>query len=130
MKCRPGKWLYWLPLAALPFLAAWWLNSANVEREIGLNGTTGLKSAGADWAKVDLDGRDAVLSGEATSEDAVKAAIRALSATGGIRRVDAGQAKVVVPIVLAPPTIASVVTNNNRPEIRGTWPEGPRRHWS
>jgi len=47
MKCRPGKWFSWAPLAALPFLAAWWLNSGTLERDLETKAATALKAAGA-----------------------------------------------------------------------------------
>src|SRR5262245_24173776 len=106
MRCRPGKWLYWTPLAALPFLAAWWLNSGNLERDLEATTAAALSSAGAEWAKLGLDGRDVILTGEAESEEAVAAAVRAVVGTRGVRRVDSGQVKIVVPVVLAPPTVS------------------------
>jgi outer membrane protein OmpA-like peptidoglycan-associated protein len=120
MKCRPAKWILWAPLAALPFLAAWWLNSGSLESKLTESAGARLKSAGADWAKVEVDGRDALLAGDAPGRSLIDEAVKAVAGTYGIRRVDASAVKVK----LAEPTIDSLVTNNNRPEVRGTWPEG------
>jgi outer membrane protein OmpA-like peptidoglycan-associated protein len=119
MKCNPRKWLLWAPLAALPLLAAYWLNSDGLERRLAQTSGANLATIKADWAKLSFDGRDALLEGNAPGRKAIDDAVKAVAGTAGVRRVDATSAKVV----LAPPTITSVVTNNNRPEIRGTWPE-------
>ncbi len=119
MRCNPRKWLPWALLAGLPFLAAWWLNSEGIERQLAEKAGASLAAAKSDWAKVSFDGRDALLEGNAPGRIAIDEAVKAVAGTEGVRRVDASAAKVV----LAPPTITSVVTNNARPEIKGTWPE-------
>lgn len=119
MKCNPHKWLYWLPLAAVPFLAALWLNSAPIERKLTEAAGASLANLNADWAKLSIDGRDARLEGNAPGLRAIEEAAKAVAGIEGVRRVDVSPAKVV----LAPPTLAPLVTNNNRPEIKGTWPE-------
>lgn len=119
MKCNPRKWLLWAPLAALPLLAAYWLNSDGLERKLAEAAGANLSTIKSDWAKLSFDGRDALLVGDAPGRKAIDEAVKAVAGTEGVRHVDAASAKVV----LAPPTITSVVTNNNRPEIKGTWPE-------
>lgn len=119
MKCNPRKWLYWVPLAGLPFLAALWLNSTPIERKLTDAAGASLAGIKADWAKLSLDGRDARLEGQAPGLRAIEDAVKVVAGTEGVRRVDASPAKVV----LAPPTLAPLTTNNNRPEIKGTWPE-------
>lgn len=119
MRCNPRKWLLWAPLALLPFLAAFWLNSGGIERKLADAASANLAAAKADWAKLSFNGRDALLEGNAPGRSAIDAAVQAVAGTEGVRRVDAAQAKVV----LAEPTITSLVTNSNRPEIKGTWPE-------
>lgn len=119
MKCNPRKWLYWLPLAALPFFAGLWLNSGPIERKLVTAAGTGLGALKADWAKLSFDGRDARLEGDAPGLRAIEEAAKAVAGTEGVRRVDISATRVV----LAPPTLAPLVTNNNRPEIKGTWPE-------
>lgn len=119
MRCNPRKWLPWALLAVLPFLAAWWLNGEKIEQRLTETAGASLAAAKADWAKVSFDGRDALLAGDAPGRVAIDEAVKVVAATEGVRRVDASPAKVV----LAVPTITSVVTNNTRPEIKGTWPE-------
>ncbi|QIG51089.1 OmpA family protein [Nordella sp. HKS 07] len=119
MKCNPRKWLYWAPLAVLPFLGALWLNSAPIERKLTEAAGASLSGIKADWAKLSFDGRDARLEGSAPGVRAVEDAVKAVAGTEGVRRVESSAAKVV----LAPPTLDPLIANNNRPEIKGTWPE-------
>ena len=106
-------------MAGLPLLAALWLNSKGIEAKLAETATQSLAGAKGDWAKLSLDGRDARLEGNAPGRIAIDEAVKAVAGTPGVRRVDAAQAKVV----LAEPTINTLVTNNNRPEVKGTWPE-------
>ena len=106
-------------MAGLPLLAALWLNSKAIEGKLAQAASDSLSTAKADWAKVTVNGRDARIEGDAPGRIAIDEAARAVAGTPGVRRVDAAQAKVV----LAAPTADSLVTNNNRPEIKGTWPE-------
>jgi outer membrane protein OmpA-like peptidoglycan-associated protein len=120
MRCNPRKWLLWaIPMAGLPLLAALWLNGNATETKLAEAASASLSGAKADWAKLSFNGRDALLQGDAPGRIAIDEAVKAVAGTQGVRRVDAAQAKVV----LAPPTIETVVTNNNRPEVKGTWPE-------
>lgn len=120
MKCNPRKWLLWaIPMAGLPLLAALWLNGKGIETGLAAASKESLAAAKADWAKVSFAGRDALLEGDAPGRSAIADAVKAVAGTEGVRRVDATPAKVV----LAAPTIDPVVTNNNRPEVKGTWPE-------
>lgn len=119
MKCNPRKWLYWVPLAGLPLLAALWLNSAATEGKLTEAGRASLAGIKADWATLSFDGRDARLEGSAPGRRAIEDAVKAVAGTEGVRLVDASSTRVV----LAPPTLYPLVTNNNRPEIKGTWPE-------
>lgn len=120
MRCNPRKWLLWaIPMAGLPLLAALWLNSKGIEAKLTETAGASLSTAKADWAKVTFNGRDGLLAGDAPGRIAIDEAVKAVAGTAGVRRVDAAQAKVV----LAPPTIETLVTNNNRPEVKGTWPE-------
>src|SRR5262245_28766817 len=120
MKCNPRRWLLWaFPMAGLPFLLALWLNGKGIEAKLTAAAGDNLTAAKADWAKVTFNGRDGLLTGDAPGRAAIDEAMKAVAGTEGVRRVDAAQAKVV----LAPPTIESILTNNNRPELKGTWPE-------
>jgi outer membrane protein OmpA-like peptidoglycan-associated protein len=121
MDMRFGSWLKWAPLTAAPLLAAAWLNTDSLEKKLADRAAEALKGAGAEWAALTLDGRDAVLSGEGPSAEAIDAAAKAVAGTRGIRVVDVAALKVAE--ALAPPAVTAAVTNVNPPEIKGTWPE-------
>ncbi len=94
MKCRPHKWLLYAPLAVLPFLAAWILNTKSMQHEIAARVAANLATADAGWAKTTIGGRDAILLGDAPSAEALERAIRIVAGTYGVRRVDS-KARVV-----------------------------------
>ncbi len=119
MRCNPRRWLLWAPVALLPFLAALWLGSPAIDRQLADAAQSSLSRVSADWVKLNFDGRDARIEGDAPGRIAIDEAVKAVAGTVGVRRVDASSAKVV----LAMPTVTPVVTNNSRPEIKGTWPE-------
>ena len=127
IKCRPQKWLLYAPLAALPFLAAWAVNTRPMLLDLTERVTASL--AQSSWAKAKLDGRDVKLSGDAPSAEAIGEAVRLAAATSGVRRVES-VARVVEPpppppaVELAPPTVESLLANTATPSIKGTWAEG------
>jgi outer membrane protein OmpA-like peptidoglycan-associated protein len=126
MKCRPGKWLVWTPIALLPLLAAFVIGTRGVTEDITLRAFQNVTAAGGDWAAVTWNGRDAAIAGDAPNQEAIDKAVAALSETYGVRRV-ASTARVVAPppkVELPLPNIEPLLTNNAQPEIRGTWPEG------
>ncbi|WP_162918908.1 Ig-like domain-containing protein [Taklimakanibacter deserti] len=106
-------------MAGLPLLAALGFNSTGIEAKLTEAAGASLAEAKADWAKVTFNGRDGHIEGDAPGRLAIDEAVKAVAGTQGVRRVDAAQAKVV----LAAPTVDTLVTNNNRPEVKGTWPE-------
>lgn len=133
MSANPVRWLRWSPLALVPFLGAWWFGSPSLEQALQQSTLSAAKSGGLDWARIEISGRDATLSGEAPDEAAITAAVQATAGTYGIRRAVA-EATVAPPPPpppppppepepLAAPTVVSVITNKAQPEIRGTWPE-------
>src|SRR5262249_20731673 len=120
MRCNPRKWVLWaIPMAGLPLLAALWVNSKGIEGKLAQAAGASLSAARADLAQVTVSGRDVQIEGDAPGRIAIDEAAKTVAGTPGVRRVDATQAKVV----LAVPTVDSLVTNNSRPEIKGTWPE-------
>ena len=125
-KPRPGKWLLWaLPMVALPTLAAVWLNTSTLFREISARSTEQLFAIGANWAVPSFNGRDVTLSGDAPSQQAIDTAIEALAGVYGVRTVTSN-ARVVapLPVTLVAPRIKPLTSNNATPEITGTWQEG------
>ena len=109
-------------MAGLPLLGALWLDSKGIEGKLADTVKDSLSTEKADWAKVTINGRDAHIEGDAPGRIAIDQAVKAVARTLGVRRVDAVQVKVV----LATPTVASLVTKNSRPEIEGTWPDANR----
>ena len=123
-KPRPGKWLLWAPpMVALTSLAAHVLNSGALHKDISARTAEQLFAVGANWAVATFDGRDVTLIGDAPSQQAIDSAVKAVAGTYGVRTVTTG-ARIVVPLVLAPPTIDALIANNSTPEIKGTWQEG------
>jgi outer membrane protein OmpA-like peptidoglycan-associated protein len=108
--------------AGLPFFGAWLLNTSSLDTRLAEAAKAGLLASGADWADIQFDGRDAILTGEGPSPEAVAAATEAVAATYGVRRVDATGLKVAPP--LAAPAVSSFATNNPQAAVTGTWPEG------
>ncbi len=128
-KPSPGKWLLLaLPMVFLPTLAAFWLNTGSLFREISARTTERLFAIGANWAVPSFDGRDVTLGGDAPSQEAIDRALSAISGVYGVRTVSNG-ARVVapVPVTLVPPRIKSLTSNSATPEITGTWQEGPAK---
>ena len=58
-----------------------------IEDDLAKRSTDDLKAAGQEWAKVDLDGRDVVLSGDAPDGEAAKNAVDTVSEIWGVRTV-------------------------------------------
>ena len=123
-KPRPGKWLLWAPpMVVMTTLAAHMLNTGALTRDISARTTEQLFAIGANWAAASLNGRDVTLTGDAPSQQAIDSAVKALAGTYGVRTV-ATRARIVVPVVLTPPTIESLIANSSTPEIKGKWQEG------
>ncbi len=128
-KPRPGKWLLLaFPMIFLPTLAAFWLNTSSLIRDISARSTEQLFAIGANWAVATFDGRDVSLGGDAPNQQAIDSAVRALAGVYGVRTVTNG-ARVVapLPVTLLPPRIKPLTSNNPTPEITGTWQEGPAK---
>ena len=82
---RPSQWLKWAPLTVLPFIASYAIQTNSLVEDIGKRA----QAAAGDWAKVVLDGRDVVLSGDAKSIALLDVAVKAVAGTYGVRSVDA-----------------------------------------
>jgi outer membrane protein OmpA-like peptidoglycan-associated protein len=128
-KPNPGKWLLLaLPMTFLPTLAAFWLNTSSLSRDISARSTEQLFAIGANWAVPEFDVRDVRLGGDAPDQAAIDKALEALSGVYGVRTVTNG-ARIIAPapVTLVPPRIKPVITNSPTPEITGTWQEGPAK---
>ncbi len=122
---QPGKWAQFAVVGVgLPYLASGWLSTNSLVADVS---TRAAAAVGGDWAKINLEGRDATLTGEASSKEMADAAIKAVQNTYGVRVVNADGLKIVPPAPepLAAPTIAEIKADAaTAPEITGTWPEG------
>jgi outer membrane protein OmpA-like peptidoglycan-associated protein len=123
---QPFKWIQLMAVGAgLPFLAAGILQTNSLVQDVSSRAM-----AAAAGPKVDFDGRDAFLSGEVASQEALDAAKKNVEATYGVRLVDVSNLKIVAPppppapVTLAAPTVESITTAETQPMIKGTWPEG------
>ena len=111
--------------AGLPFLAAGVLQTNSLVQDVSSRAM-----AAAGGPKVEFDGRDAFLSGEVASQEALDAAKKNVEATYGVRLVDVSNLKIVAPppppapVTLVAPTVESITTAETQPMIKGTWPEG------
>ena len=123
---QPLKWIQLMAVGAgLPFLASslLWTNSL-------VQDVSSRAMAAAAGPKVDFNGRDAFLSGEVASQEALDAAKKNVAETYGVRTVDVSNLKIVAPppppapVSLVAPTVESITTAETTPMIKGTWPEG------
>lgn len=96
MTCKPTRWLVLAPVAALPFLAALTFGTAKLEERLLTEAAVRLESQGAAWARVQFEGRDAILSGNAPSVEALSEAEATIGAMDGVRIV-VSRARTVAP---------------------------------
>ena len=125
LKCNWPKWI--LPWAILPIAlgaGALLFNSDSLELKLGEAAGAQLKSSGAEWAIVKMDGRDAKITGEAPDQDAISNAAQMVAGTYGVRKVDISGSTVAPPVVLDAPTVNKVSGVGEIKEVTGTWPEG------
>jgi OOP family OmpA-OmpF porin len=58
-----------------------------IEDDLAARSLDDLKAAGQEWASIDMDGRDAILSGTAPDAEAASSAVEVVSNIWGMRRV-------------------------------------------
>ena len=120
---QPQKWvLGLLPLAVLVVVAGFW-KQGGVEADLTARASAGLVSASHDWAKLELSGRDARISGEAPSPEARAAALAAADRTYGVRR--ANDAMTVLPE--AAPFTFTALRDGAKITLTGAVPPGGAR---
>jgi outer membrane protein OmpA-like peptidoglycan-associated protein len=128
---QPSKWIQLTSVGALlPFLGAAAISTSFLVKDV-----TDRATVAAAGPKVEFDGRDAKLSGEVQSQEALDAAKNNVAAVYGVRTVDVSNVKIVppapppapAPVTLAEPTVDPITTAEAQPMITGTWPEGPAK---
>ena len=117
---RPSQWLKWAPLTILPFVAGAWLQTGGMVDDI----VSRAQAAAGVGAKIAVDGRDVVVTGEVASQAVLDSATKAISDTYGVRTVNTSGVKIAPPITFMAPTIDNLNTSMAMPDITGTWPEG------
>lgn len=89
MRCNPLRWLWGLiPISMLALLAHHWERTP-IETDLADRSRAALEQLGFDWAETSFSGRDALLTGHATEEDAPKTATQAVRGVWGVRVVKA-----------------------------------------
>lgn len=123
---QPRKWLPGLVvIAALAGIAAL-TQQGGMERALQTDGNASLQQAGLSWAKVALDGRDAVVSGEAPEPGLPGLALAAAERAFGIRQVRDDTR--VLP--LAEPFVVRAERSGQRVSLSGNVPpEAARQAW-
>src|SRR5882672_3422668 len=102
MRFRPSKWVLYAPVAALPLLAALFINGRTVHQDLVDRAASALMKGGDGWASLTVEGRDATISGEAPSAEAVDQAVKIVAGIHGIRLVESAT-RVVPPPPPPPP---------------------------
>ena len=82
---KPLRWLLGLPFLALLGALALFGMLSHIQDDLRIRAVEALQGAGYEWPKVDFDGRDAKLSGEATTEQEQQATLDAIRGTWGVR---------------------------------------------
>ncbi|MDF2996950.1 MAG: OmpA/MotB domain protein [Xanthobacteraceae bacterium] len=86
--CRWRTWWKGLPPLALLIAAAVFFSRAPVERDLAERAENLMNEIGESWARASFDGRDALLQGEALSEDARLKVRAELARMSGVRIVE------------------------------------------
>lgn len=126
-RCQPRKWIWGLVPLILPFIGAFVLNTPILVKKLKNQANAQLAAADLDEARVEMDGRDARVTGIAHSKDALAKFADNLVRNRGVRRVDVSSVKIVKPVVLEVPTVNKYAGNQRSPQISGTWQEGVAR---
>jgi OmpA-OmpF porin, OOP family len=94
MKCHPLRWVWGLvPIALFSAVAAMDIRG-RVESDLAKRTTEALQNANLGWAKVQFNGRDGIVSGQAEDETEPGKAIQLASNISGVRIFD-GQAELL-----------------------------------
>ncbi|HRY06691.1 MAG TPA: OmpA family protein [Hyphomicrobiaceae bacterium] len=85
MRCNPWRWLWGLiPIAILTFLTVQWEHD-RIESDLRQRTETALQAAGQQWAVTAFDGRDGLITGQATSDEGPQRALAVVRDVWGVR---------------------------------------------
>ncbi len=85
MRCNPWRWLWGLiPIAILTFLTVQWEHD-RIETDLRSRAETALKAAGLQWAVTAFDGRDGLITGQASTDEAPVRALGVVRDVWGVR---------------------------------------------
>lgn len=98
MRCNPWRWLWGvIPIAMLTWLAITW-EREGIETDLQSRAESALSSNGYGWGRIDIEGRDILLSGVAPDDAEPYRASKAVREVKGVRivrtRTDARSSKV------------------------------------
>ncbi len=119
----PIRWFLGLIPLAILLLVAGTMRQPAVESDLGTRGQASLASAGLDWARVEITGRDALLKGEAPAPEARLAARDNAERVFGLRLVR--DETTLLPE--QKPFGTTVTRDGNRVIVAGSIPPGPAR---
>lgn len=85
MRCNPWRWLWGLiPVAILTFLTVQWEHD-RIENDLRQRSETALQAAELQWAVTAFDGRDGLITGQATSDEGPQRALAVVRDVWGVR---------------------------------------------
>lgn len=85
MRCNPWRWLWGLiPIAILTFLTVQWEHD-RIEADLHQRAQSALRAAGLQWAVTAFDGRDGLITGQATSDEGPGRALNVVRDVWGVR---------------------------------------------
>lgn len=85
MRCNPWRWLWGLiPIAILTFLTVQWEHDS-IEADLHQRAQSALRTAGLQWAVTAFDGRDGLITGQATSDEGPRRALSVVRDVWGVR---------------------------------------------
>ena len=85
MRCNPWRWLWGvIPIAMLTWLAITW-EREGIETDLQTRAESALRSKGYGWGRIDIEGRDILLSGVAPDNAEPYRASKAVREVKGVR---------------------------------------------
>ncbi len=123
MRCNPWRWLWGIiPVGILAFVTVQWEHD-RIETDLRQRAETALTSANLRWAATAFDGRDGLVTGQATTDDATARAAKVVRDVWGVRITDARTH--LLPQVS--PYQWSATLRNNRIKLHGYVPTDDMR---